>query len=90
MGRHRNRLRMVTEREITVTYETGRRLRSARIAAGYSQTEFAEMIECSNSDLNRAEKGEKMLPLYCFLRACQVLKKDMNTMCGRRGKIKKK
>ena len=82
--------RMVTEREVTWTYEVGRRLRRARISHGYTQAEFAEMIEANGADLCLAEQGDKALALYPFFRACQILRKDANSMFGRKGRAVKK
>ena len=84
------RLRMQTEAERDWVRETGKRLRKARVSQGYGQSEFAEMIECSNADLSNFENGRKSMPLYPFVRACVILGKCMNSVSGRKGRIVKK
>ena len=70
--------------------ETGSRIRKARIEAGISQKDFAEMIECSTALLNRFENGKifpgNCLNLWSFRKACKILKKDANYLLGRQRK----
>ena len=67
-------------------FQIGRRIRKARVAAGYSQKEFAELIECRPAAFCRVEQGTHALNLYSFRLACKVLGKDANMLLGRKRK----
>lgn len=86
---NRKSFRMQTEREIQWTEAVGARLKRNREQQDYAQGEFARIIEVSQPTLSAAEKGNKALPLYPFLRACEVLGKCANSMMGRRGTVRK-
>ena len=84
----RQRYRMQNELEVKWVKAIGRRIRKFREAAGFSQKDFAQKIECPSPTLARAESGKHALPLFSFLRACQILGKDANYMlCRKRRKV---
>ena len=77
----------ITPEEHAWYVATGKRLRRSREAKGISQRDFAEMIGVAPPLLNRFENGKAPLRLYAFVQACIILKKDMNGMCGIKGRV---
>lgn len=85
----RKKLRMQTTDEVQWTYEVGQRLRRLRLAAGYTQEQFAKIIQTTQTQVLNAEQGYKALPLYPFFLACRLFKKDANSLMGRKKKREK-
>lgn len=60
----------------------GRRLRSARTAAGLSQREVAEAIDCTQPFISRAEAGEMMLRAIDYPPVADLLGVDVLDLIG--------
>ena len=57
-GRTMNNTLSATHQEEMEVRSLGRRLNEVRRAAGYTQRELAELIECSHQTISRYESGE--------------------------------
>lgn len=79
--------RKISPEEWEWRYRAGKRMRREREAAGYTRTEFAQEIGVSYTRVKQYENGESILSVYEFMRACQILGKDMNSMAERKGKV---
>lgn len=58
--------------ETCLAYEVGQQLRAARTQAHLTQTQVAERVHTSQSNLARIEKGQnlKLSTLYSYAKAC--------------------
>ena len=52
----------------------GERIKAARIAAGYKQSDMALLLNMSEKNYSHIECGRHDIPLYCIDRLCVILK----------------
>ena len=76
------------EQELVWMQAVGRRVRKARKDAGIKQQEFAKMIGMSPTTYNKFEQGRAKIQLCPFFKACIILKKDANSIMGRKRRDK--
>ena len=65
------------------------RMRKARKDMGINQKDFAEMLGMNIATFNKFERGHGKINLYYFYKSCVLLKKDANSMMGRKGEVLK-
>ena len=58
------------------------RLRELRIAAGYNQTEIAELLGMQQNQYSRYERGERELPMHLFMRLAEHYDVSLDYMVG--------
>ena len=58
------------------------RLRELRAAAGYNQTEIADLLDMQQNQYSRYERGERELPMHLFVRLAQHYGVSLDYMVG--------
>ena len=58
------------------------RLRELRMAAGYNQTEIADLLDMQQNQYSRYERGERELPMHLFVRLAEHYHVSIDYMVG--------
>ena len=58
------------------------RLRELRMAAGYNQTEIADLLDMQQNQYSRYERGERELPMHLFVVLAKHYKVSLDYMVG--------
>ncbi len=58
------------------------RLRELRAAAGYSQTEIADILGMQQNQYSRYERGERELPMHLFIALAEHYQVSLDYMVG--------
>lgn len=59
------------------------RLRELRMAAGYNQTEIADLLDMQQNQYSRYERGERELPMHLFIQLANHYRVSIDYMVGR-------
>ena len=58
------------------------RLRELRMAAGYNQTEIADLLDMQQNQYSRYERGERELPMHLFVKLAEHYNVSLDYMVG--------
>ncbi len=58
------------------------RMRELRSAAGFTQTEIAQILDMQQNQYSRYERGERELPMHLFVRLARHYKVSLDYMVG--------
>ena len=58
------------------------RLRELRMAAGYNQTEIADLLDMQQNQYSRYERGERELPMHLFVKLATHYQVSLDYMAG--------
>lgn len=59
------------------------RLRELRMAAGYNQTEIADILDMQQNQYSRYERGERELPMHLFIQLADHYRVSLDYIVGR-------